>query len=109
VLAVLLLHANEVVSVDRLVDELWGERPPDSAANALQVYVSGLRKVLEPKRAAGDRRLAPRLATEASSSPQHATPSVNRAFGGLARHRGHAGEVLASKLAGPALSHRAFH
>ena len=53
VLAVLLLHANEVVSVDRLLDELWGERPPDSAANALQVYVSGLRKVLEPKRAAG--------------------------------------------------------
>jgi predicted ATPase/DNA-binding SARP family transcriptional activator len=53
-LALLLLHANEVVSSDRLIDELWGERPPESAANALQVYVSGLRKVLEPKRAAGE-------------------------------------------------------
>ncbi len=45
-LAVLLIHANEVVPVDRLIDDLWGERPPESAANALQVYVSGLRKAL---------------------------------------------------------------
>lgn len=52
-LALLLLHANEVVSADRLIDELWGERPPASAANALQVYVSTLRKLLEPRRAAG--------------------------------------------------------
>jgi DNA-binding SARP family transcriptional activator/tetratricopeptide (TPR) repeat protein len=45
-LAILLLHANEIVSSDRLIDELWGERPPDTAANTLQVYVSQLRKVL---------------------------------------------------------------
>src|SRR5262249_48040711 len=47
VLALLLLHANEVVSTDRLIDELWGEAPPASAANMLQGYVSHLRKTLE--------------------------------------------------------------
>jgi DNA-binding SARP family transcriptional activator/class 3 adenylate cyclase/tetratricopeptide (TPR) repeat protein len=55
-LAVLLLHAGQVVAVERLVDELWGEDPPDTAAHSLQVYVANLRKVLEPtrtKRAAG--------------------------------------------------------
>ena len=45
-LAVLLLYANEVVSRDRLVDELWGEAPPETAATALQVHVSQLRKAL---------------------------------------------------------------
>jgi DNA-binding SARP family transcriptional activator len=51
-LAVLLLHANEVVSADRLIDTLWGESPPDTAATALHGYVSQLRKVLEPDRPA---------------------------------------------------------
>jgi YVTN family beta-propeller protein len=46
VLAILLLHRGEVVSVDRLVDELWGERPPDTATKTVQVYVSRLRKEL---------------------------------------------------------------
>jgi DNA-binding SARP family transcriptional activator len=45
-LAALLLRANEVVSAERLIDELWGEAPPRSAPNALQVYVSQLRKTL---------------------------------------------------------------
>ena len=45
-LAVLLLHANEVVSRERLVDELWGEAPPARAPKLVQHYVSGLRKVL---------------------------------------------------------------
>lgn len=45
-LGVLLLHANEAVSVDRLVDELWGERPPARATKLVQGYVSGLRKLL---------------------------------------------------------------
>lgn len=44
VLAILLLHRGEVVSVDRVVDELWGERPPDTATKTVQVYVSRLRK-----------------------------------------------------------------
>jgi len=54
VLAILLLHAGEVVSSDRLVDELWGERAPATAAKTIQVYVSKLRKVL------GDRVLLTR-------------------------------------------------
>jgi DNA-binding SARP family transcriptional activator/streptogramin lyase len=45
-LAVLLLHANETVSCDRLTDALWGEAPPRTAAKALQGYVSQLRKDL---------------------------------------------------------------
>src|SRR5688572_32820112 len=45
-LALLLFHRNEPVSVDRIVDELWGERPPPTAAKNVQVYVSHLRKVL---------------------------------------------------------------
>jgi DNA-binding SARP family transcriptional activator/DNA-binding beta-propeller fold protein YncE len=49
-LAVLLLHANTVVSRDRLIESVWGEQPPDTAPTALQVYVSGLRKKLGPDR-----------------------------------------------------------
>jgi len=45
-LALLLLHANEVVSRERLIDGLWGARPPETAANALQVAVHGLRRVV---------------------------------------------------------------
>jgi peptide/nickel transport system substrate-binding protein len=46
VLAILLLRANEVVSPDVLIDELWGEQPPPSAPHTLQVYVSRLRAAL---------------------------------------------------------------
>ena len=45
-LAVLLLHRREIVSTDRLIDELWNGRPPDTATKTVQVYVSRLRKVL---------------------------------------------------------------
>jgi DNA-binding SARP family transcriptional activator len=45
-LAVLLTRANEVVSKDRLIDELWGTQPPRTATNALQYHVSRLRKTL---------------------------------------------------------------
>jgi DNA-binding SARP family transcriptional activator len=47
-LAVLLLHPNQVVSADKLIDDLWGEDPPATAENVLQAYISRLRKVLEP-------------------------------------------------------------
>jgi DNA-binding SARP family transcriptional activator/DNA-binding beta-propeller fold protein YncE len=46
-LGILLLHANQVVSTERLVDELWGENPPRSAPKVVQVYVSQLRKRLD--------------------------------------------------------------
>ena len=45
-LAILILHANEVVSAERLLDDLWGDRQPASGAKALHVYVSQLRKVI---------------------------------------------------------------
>jgi DNA-binding SARP family transcriptional activator len=44
--ALLALHAGEAVSADRLIDGIWGERPPATAAKMLQVYVSQLRKAL---------------------------------------------------------------
>src|SRR5712691_1014466 len=47
-LALLLVKANHVVSRDRLIDELWGEQPPETAVQSLQVYVSRLRKLLPP-------------------------------------------------------------
>jgi predicted ATPase/DNA-binding SARP family transcriptional activator len=53
-LAVLVVHANEVVSSDRLVDVLWGEHPPRSATHSLQTLLSRLRATL------GDERLEPR-------------------------------------------------
>ena len=53
VLAQLLLEAGQVVSTDRLIDELWGESPPATAATALQGYVSQLRKALDPERVGG--------------------------------------------------------
>jgi DNA-binding SARP family transcriptional activator len=48
-LALLVLHGNEVVSADRLIDELWGAQPPPTAGKGLQVYVSQLRKELAPR------------------------------------------------------------
>ena len=46
VLAILLLNANQFVSRERLIDDLWGEAPPPTAKKAVNVYVSQLRKVL---------------------------------------------------------------
>ena len=71
VLAVLLLHPNEVVSSERLIAELWGERPPETAATALQGHVSALRKLLEPERARPARR------TGCSSRARPATCSTS--------------------------------
>ena len=48
-LAILLLHGGEAVSSDQLIEELWDGRPPETAAKALQGYVSSLRKQLGPE------------------------------------------------------------
>jgi predicted ATPase/class 3 adenylate cyclase len=53
-LAALVVHANEVVSSDRLVDVLWGDEPPPSATHSLQTLLSRLRATL------GDGRLETR-------------------------------------------------
>ncbi|MDX6493816.1 MAG: hypothetical protein QOH02_1751, partial [Gaiellaceae bacterium] len=50
VLVLLLLDANRVVPLDRLVDGLWDEAPPETATKTLQVYVSQLRKALGAER-----------------------------------------------------------
>jgi DNA-binding SARP family transcriptional activator len=49
-LAYMLLHANEPVSSDRLVDQLWGDRPPKTAVASLQNYVAQLRKAIGAQR-----------------------------------------------------------
>ena len=53
-LAVLAINAGRVVSLDRLTEDLWGDGPPKNATTSLHVYVSHLRKVLEPGRAKGE-------------------------------------------------------
>jgi DNA-binding SARP family transcriptional activator len=60
-LATLLVHANEVVSADRLIDVLWDDGPPDSALTTLQKHISRLRAAIEPRRAPGG--LSARLVT----------------------------------------------
>lgn len=45
-LALLLLHANEAVGRERLIDEIWGEAPPKTAHVSLNGYVSRLRKLM---------------------------------------------------------------
>jgi DNA-binding SARP family transcriptional activator len=44
----LLLHLGQAVSIDRLIDDLWGEEAPETAVHAVEVYVSQLRKALAP-------------------------------------------------------------
>lgn len=48
-LALLLIHANEVVSRDALIEALWPDRPPGTAGHSLDVQISRLRKALEPE------------------------------------------------------------
>jgi DNA-binding SARP family transcriptional activator len=46
VLAILLLRVGEVVPVERLIDDVWGDTPPPSAAHSLEAYVSRLRQLV---------------------------------------------------------------
>src|SRR5437870_7962830 len=50
VLAILLIEANRVVSLDRLIDRLYSGEPPRHAVGSVQAYVSHLRRLLEPHR-----------------------------------------------------------
>jgi DNA-binding SARP family transcriptional activator len=49
-LCLLVMHAEQVLSPGSIIDRLWGEHPPASAAANLQLYVSQLRRMLEPNR-----------------------------------------------------------
>src|SRR5882757_919709 len=53
VLALLLLEADRVVSMDRLAEEVWAGDPPEGWVTTLQTYVFHLRRALEPDRARG--------------------------------------------------------
>ena len=53
-LALLILNANQVLTPDRIINELWGETPPESGAKAVVFHVGKLREVLEPDRARGE-------------------------------------------------------
>ncbi|MCK9895744.1 BTAD domain-containing putative transcriptional regulator [Frankia sp. AgB32] len=54
VLASLLLRVRRVVSVEQLIDDLWPQQPPVRAAATVQVFVSQLRRALEPGRCRGE-------------------------------------------------------
>ena len=62
-LAALVISANRVMSVDRLMEELWGDEAPARAMASLQAYVSRLRRLLQP--AGGKRNRSDVLATQA--------------------------------------------
>ena len=53
VFALLLLEANRVVSLDRLAEDIWAGHPPEGWVTTVQIYVSHLRRALEPARARG--------------------------------------------------------
>ena len=81
-LALLLIHANTVVSTDRILDELWGDEVGGDRQNALWVHVSNLRSALEPDRAVAKRGLgrahpAARLCRRRSTPPL-STPGGSR-------------------------------
>src|SRR5262249_24762557 len=57
-LGLLLARRNQMVSVSALVDALWGDRPPDTAIAAIQVYVSQLRKLLGSSASGGAQGLS---------------------------------------------------
>lgn len=53
-LALLIVNANRVLTPDRIIEELWGETPPESGAKAVVFHVGKLRETLEPDRPKGD-------------------------------------------------------
>jgi len=53
VIAHLAIDAGRVLSVERLIDRLWGDQPPRTPLGTLQSYVSRLRRAIEPAREAG--------------------------------------------------------
>src|SRR6266511_2092703 len=59
-LSKLLLHANQVVSTDELIDTVWGEEPPPTVRQSLQNHVAALRKAIEPGCAPPPRMLVTR-------------------------------------------------
>jgi YVTN family beta-propeller protein len=101
-LALLLVHAGEVVSRDRLIEELWAGNPPPGASQSLDAYLSRLRRAFR-EAGAGDV-----LATRAPGYVLHAEETDARRFEALAAEgrealaageAGRAAQVLAEALA----------
>jgi DNA-binding SARP family transcriptional activator len=92
VVAHLALEAGHVVSVERLIDRLWGDDPPRTPLGTLQSYVSRLRRAIEPARGAG---AAPKVLV--SEAPGYVLRvdrdqiDVHRFMGGVADGRAAAG------------------
>jgi DNA-binding SARP family transcriptional activator len=117
VLAILLLHANEMLSVDRLIAEVWGTDPPDTAVKMIRNNVSRLRSLLD----FGD-ALGPQLLTHPGGYELRIDPEQvdSRRFERLVRDAGRslaAGDALASSAGlrealalwrGPALTDFAY-
>ena len=110
VLAVLLLSANEVISVERLVDEVWGDRSPPSASHSLEAYVSRIRQLLNgygptlTRRGAGYCLSLGDAVLDSDTFARRLEDASDAAGeGGLARASALAGEALALWY-GPALA-----
>lgn len=105
-LAMLVVHANAVVSVDRLADVVWGDEPPFNADGALQNLVSRLRTALRATTAGADQRLelltrSPGYLLRVDRAEMDATcfeALVARARGLLADDPGAAAELLDKAL-----------
>ncbi|WP_048554515.1 BTAD domain-containing putative transcriptional regulator, partial [Nostocoides japonicum] len=76
-LCLLVMHADRILNPGSIIDHLWGEHPPASAGANLQVYVSQLRRLLEPNRRRDEPPLI--LVTEGGGyglRPSAATPGA---------------------------------
>ena len=107
-LALLLAQVNEVVPVDRLIDGLWDEAPPETAANIVQGYVSQLRKLLGRETIVTRGRGYALIAADGALDLQR---FEQRAAAGTAEHAAGRPEAAAAELRaalavwrGPALS-----
>ncbi|MCC3768064.1 winged helix-turn-helix domain-containing protein [Streptomyces sp. UNOC14_S4] len=100
-LAVLLLRQERAASVADAVEALWGGNPPPRAVGALRTYVSRLRKLLEPERAAGG---SPRILV---SVPDGYALHVRREAVDLARFEDHVASAGRARAAGQLAEARA--
>ena len=71
-LGLLLTERDRSVSLDRIVDELWGDAPPADPEGSVHTYVSRLRRVLEPERGSGQ---APRTLLRTPAGYRLAVPA----------------------------------
>lgn len=108
VLALLLAQANEVVTVDRLIDGIWDEGPPETAANLLQGYISQLRKLLGrdtiATRGHGYALIAPDGALDLHRFEQHASSGMAEHASGRAAAAAAELDAALALWRGPALS-----